>query len=77
MPVVSPCAVMLSVVTSVGVGCLWPIFSGAMQMGMAWLHPQYSAVSLASDADDIMCFMMDDRVSTAPLLKCSSLRLVR
>ncbi len=39
MPVVSPCAVMLSVVTGVDVGCLCPISSRAMQMGMACLHP--------------------------------------
>ena len=39
MPVVSPCAVMLSVVTGVGVGCLWLFSSRAMQMGMACLHP--------------------------------------
>ena len=38
MPVVSPCAVMMSVVTGVGVGCLCPIFLRAMQMGMACLH---------------------------------------
>ena len=58
-----------------GVGCLWPISLRAMQMGMACLHPQYNAASLALDADDMTCFMMG--VSMAPLLKSSLLRLVR
>ncbi len=77
MSVVSPCAVMLSMVTGVGVGCLCPISSRVMQIGMACLHPLYSVASSNSDADDMACFMMDDRVSTAPLLKSLLLQLVR
>ena len=39
VPMVRPCAVMLSVVTGVGAGWGWPISSSVTRMGAACLHP--------------------------------------
>ncbi len=66
VPMVRPCAVMLSMEIGVGLAWLCPNSLRVVHRGSAILQPQYSAESSALDADDITCLMMADSVRMAP-----------
>ena len=66
-PVTNPSAIQLSVWSGVA-GCLCPSSSRMMQMKTASQAMMYSAASLASVADAMMCLMMWAIFIMAPLL---------
>lgn len=65
--VTTPCAVELSVWMGVA-GCLCPISSSVILIGMAAFAFKNTAPNSASAADDMTAFIIVDIVKTAPLL---------
>ena len=72
----SPSADELSVTTGV-LGCDCPISSREILSGMADLQFKNKAAISASEADDITCLMILDRVKMAPLLLSLSVLSLR
>ena len=64
--VTTPSAVVLSVCMGVGC-CLWTIVSNSWRAGIASLQLMKRATNSASDAEDMLAFMIREMVRTDPL----------